>query len=211
MTGTLESKNPAASLTSPTGEPEGRHGSNAGSKSGGNVRLQISDIDIGQHTQVRTGINEDTVQAYHDAMIEGAIFPPVVVFHDGSDYVMADGFHRLMATVRVDYTEIDAVIHQGTAQDALWHALGANKTNGQRMSKGDVRNAVIRALKAFPDRTQKAIAEQVGCAQSYVASIKAGVNITSDIETPETITNARGQQRPTSYKAKTDPPKSQPP
>ena len=37
--------------------------------------------------------------------------------------------------------------------DALWFALGANKTQGQRLSPADKKHAILLALKAWPDKS----------------------------------------------------------
>lgn len=46
-------------------------------------------------TQPRAAINLDVACEYGDAMKSGAKFPPVVAFYDGTDYWLADGFHRV--------------------------------------------------------------------------------------------------------------------
>ena len=63
-------------------------------------------------------------------MLDGAVFPPVIVFHDGADYWLADGFHRVEAARKIDRKEIEAEIRDGTARDAILHGIGANATHG---------------------------------------------------------------------------------
>ena len=57
-------------------------------------------------TQPRSGIRSDVVEEYAEALTDGAMFPPVIVFYDGTGYWLADGFHRAIATERVGRTEI---------------------------------------------------------------------------------------------------------
>ena len=57
--------------------------------------------------------------------------------------------------------------------DAIWFALGANRDNGDRLSKNDKKNAVLLALKTWPDRSERDIAEQIGCARSYLQAHQA--------------------------------------
>ena len=162
------------------------------------MKILISKITVDADTQVRTEISSDVVAAYAERMTEGDVFPPISVFSDGNRYILADGFHRVMAAKRNGFTDIEANVLQGAAKDALWYSLGANRANGQRLNRGDLTHAITIAIKTWPDKTQADIAEQVGCSQSYVAKVKSDYH--SDIETPKTIKTARGQTRPTSYK-----------
>jgi hypothetical protein len=165
-------------------------------------RLSLIEIRTDAGTQVRESICEETVSQYAERMTEGDEFPAIIVFHDGTEHYLADGFHRVMAASRVGYREIDATVHKGTFTDAKWFALGANRKNGRRLSSGDLKKAVILALTDFPDKTQQAIADQVGCAQSYVTRIK-GELITSDkFDIPDRTVGKDGKSRPTSYKRK---------
>lgn len=133
------------------------------------VSLDAIQFDAG--TQIRAAINEVAVAEYAELMQADTKFPPVVLYHDGNTYYMADGFHRALAAKRIGCTEIPAVVHPGTRADALWFALGANKANGQRLSEADKTHAVAIALRAWPDKMQREIAEQVGCSESLVSKV----------------------------------------
>jgi hypothetical protein len=134
------------------------------------IRLDAIVFDAG--TQVRAAINEDTVADYAAAMEAGVKFPPVVLFFDSTRYYMADGFHRGHAARRIGAEDIPAVVTVGTRTDALWYALGANKVNGARLTTADKRQAILLALKAWPEYSSTRIAEQVGCDFRYVSRIK---------------------------------------
>jgi uncharacterized ParB-like nuclease family protein len=93
-------------------------------------------------TQVRSVIDEETVSAYCEAIAGGAQMPPVVVFHEGKDFWLADGFHRLLASKRNHRETIAALIHQGTRRDAVLYSVSANTRHGLRLTNGDKRRAV---------------------------------------------------------------------
>jgi hypothetical protein len=58
-------------------------------------------------------------------------------------------------------------------QDALWFALGANRENGQRMTRGDVRHAVTLALETWgTSKSDGVIAAQLGCSDSTVLRVR---------------------------------------
>jgi len=145
---------------------------------GNAVELAVTEVVVNAGTQVRQSILEDTVAEFADAMASGATFPPVVVFHDGNQHHLADGFHRVMAAQRIGRAVIEATVQPGTQQDALWFALGANRCNGNRLTKADKKHAILLALKTWPDKSARQIADQVGCSNIYVSRMReeAGVN-----------------------------------
>ena len=126
--------------------------------------------------QIRARLCEETVQEYVDAMAAGAKFPPVIVFHDGTNYWLADGFHRLEAWKRNGVGSVKAEIKEGSRIDALKFAFGANSSHGLRMSNEDKRNAVKMAyenriamgLGEVP--SANSIAEMVGVSDPFVTN-----------------------------------------
>lgn len=113
-----------------------------------NMRMQlvICSIRTDGGTQPRETIDFVTVADYADDMRAGAIFPPVVVFNDGADYWLADGFHRLRAAEQAGLDEIRADVRQGTQQDAQWYSYSVNAKHGMRRSSEDKRRAVEAAM-----------------------------------------------------------------
>ena len=93
--------------------------------------------------QVRARLCEETVQEYVEAMAAGAKFPPVIVFHDGTNYWLADGFHRLEAWKRNGVENVKAEVKEGSRIDALKFAFSANNSHGLRMSNEDKRKVVL--------------------------------------------------------------------
>ena len=74
---------------------------------------------------------------------------PVVVFHDGVDHWLADGFHRYHASRRIEALESVAEVRTGTRRDAVLYSVGANASHGQRRTNADKRRAVMTLL-GFP-------------------------------------------------------------
>jgi hypothetical protein len=160
--------------------------------------LKLDAIAFDAGTQIRAALDPQLVTDYADAMTSGAQFPPIVVFHDGSAHYLADGFHRFMAAQRNQWREIDAEIRPGTKEDALWFALGANKANGKRLSEADKKHAIVLAFQAWPDRSQRDIAAQIGCSQQYVQQLR--VQVTSSCHLPDRVTGKDGKSYPASRK-----------
>ena len=134
-------------------------------------------IRMDLNTQARKATDGETVQEYAEAMEHGAIFPPCIVFFDveTQQYIMADGFHRLLAHLQAKPNEqIQIEQYFGTAEDARWFAICANKTHGLKRSNEDKRNAVTQAL-LHPNgagMSDSMIAEHVGVVQTTVLRIR---------------------------------------
>jgi hypothetical protein len=112
-------------------------------------QLCIAAIRRDGGTQPRAQLDVNIAAEYAEAMQTGAQFPPVVVFYDGTDHWLADGFHRAAAAESVHGTDavIAAEVHQGTRRDALLYSTGANATHGVRRTNHDKRRAVMTLLR----------------------------------------------------------------
>lgn len=110
--------------------------------------LPLAAIRVDGGTQSRMAINQATVDEYTEAMQDGgAIFPALVVYYDGRDYWLADGFHRAAAAMQAGLLAFAADVRQGTVRDAVLHSVGANATHGLRRTNADKRRAVERLLR----------------------------------------------------------------
>src|SRR5262249_47223100 len=80
-------------------------------------------------------------------MLDGATFPPVVVFYDGADFWLGEGYHRVAAARKIGHDTITAEIKEGSSRDAILYGVGANATHGLRRTQADKRRAVEKLLK----------------------------------------------------------------
>lgn len=97
-------------------------------------------------TQSRAVTDMDTVIKYAYDMEHGHVFPPVIVFYDGTDHWLADGFQRFKAAVELQWDRILADIRQGTRRDAILYSCGANAAHGLPRTNEDKRRAVRKLL-----------------------------------------------------------------
>lgn len=109
-----------------------------------NLKIELLRMDGG--TQPRAEISEETVKEYAESMTDGAEFPPVIVFYDGTEYWLADGFHRANAAYKVGRDEVATDIRQGTLRDAVLYSVSANASHGLRRTNADKRRAVMTLL-----------------------------------------------------------------
>jgi hypothetical protein len=155
--------------------------------------LALDLIDISGGTQTRVATNDDAIASYADEMVRGAIFPPVTVFYDGSNYWLADGFHRVLAVKRNGFTEISAEVQAGSRTDALRHALGANATNGLYRTNADKRHVAEIALREWSDLSNAFIAELCKISGELVRTVRGELTSTGVIEKADTVTGRDGK------------------
>lgn len=145
--------------------------------------LPLSKLRTDGGTQPRATLDMYVIEEYTEAMEAGAKFPPVDVFFDGTDYWLADGFHREKATFGAGKDEIACTIHQGTLDDAKWFSYAANKANGLYRSNEDKQRAVKAAL-GHPKgagMSDNQIAKHVGVDHVTVANWREKLTATCEI------------------------------
>lgn len=136
------------------------------------IKLEYIRRDGG--TQSRAGMNGVVVYEYADLMKEGATFPDIIVFFDGKDYWLADGYHRHAAAVEAKLVSINADVRQGTQRDAVLFSVGANSTHGLRRTNEDKRRAVITLLQdeEWSKWSDREISRRTGVSPTTVSSIR---------------------------------------
>ncbi len=110
------------------------------------IRLPISKVRRDGGTQPRAQLDTATIQEYAEDMARGDVFPPGVVFDDGTDYWLARGFTRTAAAELLGWTEFDYIKKQGTQRDAILFSVGENADHGLRRANADKRRAVLTLL-----------------------------------------------------------------
>ena len=133
------------------------------------VLLQVIRLDGG--TQSRAALNESVVADYAEHL---SSLPPVVLFHDGSDYWLADGFHRYHAFKKAGKVSITADVRTGTQREATLYSVGANKAHGLRRTNEDKRRAVTVLLNdaEWSQWSDRKIADECGVGHPFVAALR---------------------------------------
>jgi hypothetical protein len=152
-------------------------------------KINILEIRIDGGTQPRQEINYEVVKDYAELMRDGVVFPPVTVFFDGADYWLADGFHRYHATKTNGTASIEAIIQQGSLEDAQEYSYGANKDRGYSMSAEDNAYIVIKMLQTprYASWSQSRIAKHVGVSAMFVSRVKSKLTIEDEPKTKKFI------------------------
>jgi len=142
------------------------------------MELELASIRVDGGTQSRLELNQEVVTEYAEHMAEGHKFPAVIVFQDGANYWLADGFHRYFATKKNKGKTISADVQVGTQEEAILFSFTANINRGLRMTSADKRNIVIRMLTnpTWGGWTDVAIARHVGVTSMTVGRVRKGLN-----------------------------------
>lgn len=147
--------------------------------------LSIAAIRLDERCQPRAAIDPELISEYANAMTDGAEFPPLTVFRDGSDYYLADGFHRIAAAEEAGIAHMVCTVERGSVRDAILHAVGANATHGQRRTNLDKRRAVETLLNdpEWSSWSDNEIARRVQVSPTTVGTIRKSLsNLDSDNE-----------------------------
>lgn len=162
--------------------------------------VKIAKIRMDGGTQPRSKLYEDVVADYAEDMKQGATFPPVVIYYDGKDYWLADGFHRVRAKEANGEKEISAEVFPGELRDAVLHSVGANAAHGLRRTNADKRRAVNRLVRdrEWKKWSDREISRRCGVSHKFVGSVRAelsGTSLQIDDEESDIDSNTRMAMR----------------
>lgn len=146
-------------------------------------KLNLNAIRIDGETQARVSLSESTVAEYAECL---EALPPVVVFFDGSDNWLADGFHRFHAYRKAGKASIPADIRAGTQREARLYSFGANRAHGLRMTNADKRKAVgaMLADAEWGQWSDRKIADACGVSHTFVAIMRKPPEVAT-VATPD--------------------------
>lgn len=148
--------------------------------------VNIKAIRIDGGTQSREKLDQTVVSEYAELFKEGVEFPPISVVFDGTDYYLADGFHRLLAAQSAGKSSINCDVIAGTLRDAILYSLSANHNHGLRRSIEDKRKAVLTMLEDFEwaDWSDREIARQCHVSHPFVTKMRASMKSAGNVTTP---------------------------
>jgi hypothetical protein len=141
--------------------------------------LQIHTLVVDETVQARASLDSGVVSEYAEALENGALFPPVIVFHDGERHRLADGFHRVAAAHKAGRQEIECDVRPGTRRDAALFAAGANVAHGLRRTNADKRHAVSILLRddEWSRWSDREIARRCGVSNTLVGQVRRELSV----------------------------------
>lgn len=156
--------------------------------------IPLFEIRVDGGTQSRAALSQAVIDEYAETIRDGSDFPPVTVFHDGKEYWLADGFHRIEAYRKAGAIEIEADIRQGEKREAILFSVGANAAHGLRRTNDDKRRAVMTLLydKEWSLWSDREIATQCRVSHTFVA--KQRNDLTGNVASERTYTTKHGTE-----------------
>lgn len=146
--------------------------------------IAIANVRRDGGTQIRAGLDEDTVQEYTDLIKAGVKFPPIGVYQEGplqegTPFWLWDGFHRVEAYSRAGVERVHVEFRSGNRRDALRAACGANADHGLKRSNADKRRAVETFLSdpEWQQWSDGAIAKETNVSRQTVTNIRSELAI----------------------------------
>src|SRR4029450_5794189 len=117
----------------------------------------------------------------------------LVVFQDGRDSYLADGFHRVAAAKSIGLEELPAEIHVGTKREAMLYACGANK-HGIPLSNRDKRRVVRHLLEdtEWKEWSDREIARHCGVGHALVSRLRRSLSPGDSDTAPRTYRTKQG-------------------
>lgn len=157
--------------------------------------IELSKINISGGTQARAELNQSVVSEYAEIYRSGAQMPAVTVFFDGSEYWLADGFHRYFGAKEAEQKEINEEIVAGTKRDAVLFSLSANAKHGLRRTNADKRRAVETLLNdaEWSKWSSNEIAKRCSVSHTFVDGARSSLaTVASDKPKERIVTTKHG-------------------
>lgn len=160
--------------------------------------LLVAVIRCDGGTQSRLFTDSKTIEEYKEAMIRGVQFAPVVAFFDGSDYWLADGFHRVIAAAKAGIETIAADVHEGGIEDAQIWSASSNAAHGLKRTTADKERAVKMMLDNPKVKAEmwpaSRIATHCDVSDMFVASVNTGRS--NNGTSPGKVRDSLGRMQP---------------
>lgn len=136
--------------------------------------ISVDLLRLGGGTQSRASLNDEVIADYADKYSRGIFLPDIILFYDGADHWLADGFHRVHGARQAGLKQINADVRQGTRRDAVLFSAGANAAHGLPRSNEDKRRAVSLLLndEEWQRWSNSEIARRCGVSEGLVRGLR---------------------------------------
>jgi len=157
------------------------------------LNIKLIRMDCG--TQSRDANDQEHIDFLAEQIQNGETLPPITVVHDGLEYYLADGFHRVLAHIKLGKASINCDVVTGTLRHAIDLSGMANKTHGLNRSHATKRKQTLIYLEDFEwsELSDRVIAKKVGVSHPFVASLRAELN--GDVKKPQAAKKSKATKK----------------
>ena len=158
------------------------------------LNIKLIRMDCG--TQSRDANDQEHIDHLAEQIQNGETLPPITVVHDGLEYYLADGFHRVHAHIKLGKASINCDVVTGTLRHAIDLSGMANKTHGLNRSHATKRKQTLIYLEDFEwsELSDRVIAKKVGVSHPFVANLRA--ELSGNVRKPQPKAVKKTFQKP---------------
>ena len=144
--------------------------------------MKLTEIILDPKLQQRDQLNQGIIDEYTESIKDGAVFPAVTIYHDGTSNFLTDGWKRFYAHQKAGLDDIEVTIINGSWRDALRASAKANKSHGERRNSQTLHNCVMVYLEDFEwaEWSDREIARDAGVSHQLVGKIRKSLGIQKD-------------------------------
>jgi hypothetical protein len=151
-------------------------------------RLPINTITLDPDVQVRGCTHRETVRDYAEQKKEGYSFPPIVIFTDGLNNYLADGWHRLEADRLNDVATVACRVYEGSKDDAILFAIWSNgKQRGLPWDREARDRSVLHLHRLHTDWSNPLISRATAVPVSTVRRLREAARLSNGESEPATV------------------------
>lgn len=146
--------------------------------------MKLSQITLDPKLMMRVSLNQDIIDEYAQAMLDGDKFPPVIIFNDGDHNFLVEGFKRYYANKKNGFEIIDADVRMGTYDDAFDYALTvANRIHGERYTQEDKRYQLNMALDMprYANKSDRELGRILKVSHTFVSNTRKATGKQPDV------------------------------
>ena len=178
------------------------------------VDVPIEQFDFTEMGRLRDDDDPKTVKEYievfrlhtENGKLSMYPFPPCGVYQTSDGlYVPTAGRHRALAAKEAGVEAVPCII-LSSETDAVWFGLGDNRKNGLRNSKNDLKKMIAIALQKYTDKSNRLIAEHIGCSPSSVDQIARQLRTNTQLPPTRTGRDRKQYSRKKPKRPKTEQP-----
>jgi hypothetical protein len=136
------------------------------------INVPVSEIVLDPRLQMRAEMNFNIIDEYADSLMD--LPPGKIVMGEGGVMWLTDGWHTYHAHIKSKQDKMKCSVREGTFQDALKEAAGANHGHGIRRTAADKRRAVTALLSdaLWRERSDRMIADTCHVSNHLVAEVR---------------------------------------